>query len=331
MEAIPGPTELMVDYYINQISHISDSEQSVQADLYVSVQWQDIRLQFLPAPPTTSDFHEMKIWYPKLDLVYATDCSIDSDRFQVDGCVVRRWYRMRCKVSIALDLKLFPCDSQNLSIRFESGDYESNLLKISCYYDEKVRCSSRVTDIDKQGEWRFVGMYHTASTFVWEYDNLEYSVFQVDIILHRQTGFYMKKIGLIVALIWMMNWSIFFCDTSDIGNRLQVSITLALTAVAFQFVVIDTLPRVSYHTLIDKYMIVCFVTIASTVLESCVVFVGRKRKWSHSTIEAIDDLSLIVSIVFFIFFTFRSFMKVAVSHIHADNSYAKIKVNNMEQ
>jgi len=45
---------------------------------------------------------------------------------------------------------------------------------------------------------------------------------------------------------------------SNIGTRLNLLITLVLTAVAFSYVVFDNLPKVPYQTILDKYILSCY-------------------------------------------------------------------------
>ena len=45
----------------------------------------------------------------------------------------------------------------------------------------------------------------------------------------------------------------------EVSSRYDVLITLLLTVIAFQFVVTSYLPNISYLTLLDKYILFCFV------------------------------------------------------------------------
>jgi hypothetical protein len=55
------------------------------------------------------------------------------------------------------------------------------------------------------------------------------------------------------------------------GIRVRTSATGILTVVAYQFVAGQNLPRVGYLTLIDKIMVISFLLLAITVLESYIV------------------------------------------------------------
>ena len=62
--------------------------------------------------------------------------------------------------------------------------------------------------------------------------------------------------GLISVL--ELGLTVFGIGTNDLGARSQVSLTLLLTAVAYKFVIQETLPKVSYATMLDLYINFCF-------------------------------------------------------------------------
>ena len=52
------------------------------------------------------------------------------------------------------------------------------------------------------------------------------------------------------------------------GDRLSVSLTLMLTAVAYKFIVATLLPQISYLTLLDAYLLCCFALIILVCIEN---------------------------------------------------------------
>lgn len=80
--------------------------------------------------------------------------------------------------------------------------------------------------------------------------------------LWRKPGFYLSNVVLPIAILTLL--SPLSCaiesDGSSLGtaDRLGITLTLMLTAVAYKFVVASSLPQVSYQTLLDSYVLVCF-------------------------------------------------------------------------
>jgi hypothetical protein len=68
-----------------------------------------------------------------------------------------------------------------------------------------------------------------------------------------------------------LSWSIFWMSDERLAARSRIAATGVLTIVAFQFVVGEDLPRIAYLTLLDKIMIISFMILAVTVLQSMIV------------------------------------------------------------
>jgi hypothetical protein len=62
-----------------------------------------------------------------------------------------------------------------------------------------------------------------------------------------------------------------------LGRRAGVSVTGILTVIAYQFVVSEAIPRVSYLTVLDKVLLLSTLTIAATLLESLIVEAVQSR------------------------------------------------------
>lgn len=88
-------------------------------------------------------------------------------------------------------------------------------------------------------------------------------------------------------------------NPEDIGDRLSYTITQVLAVVAFQFVIGESLPRVSYLTIIDRYNIFIFISIMICCVEA--LFVGwYSHEWDVDTVEEIDHLCFICYFIYYI-------------------------------
>lgn len=56
-----------------------------------------------------------------------------------------------------------------------------------------------------------------------------------------------------------------------VGDRMAITLTLVLTTVAWKYVIADKLPKISYLTLFDWYIMAAFLFIAVTGIENVVV------------------------------------------------------------
>jgi len=68
-----------------------------------------------------------------------------------------------------------------------------------------------------------------------------------------------------------MRFAVFWMDDESLSSRLGVGFTGVLTVVAYQFIATDSLPKVSYITLMDSYIAFSFVVMVVTIFQSIVV------------------------------------------------------------
>jgi len=108
------------------------------------------------------------------------------------------------------------------------------------------------------------------------FEDRTYSQIVVNIAIQRRHAYYLSKILLFIAMIVIMSWCVFFFDQSDVGSRIGVVVTLFLAEVAFNFVLSSSLPKISYNTSLDQYLIVSYIYIFSSLVECVVVFVMQK-------------------------------------------------------
>jgi hypothetical protein len=71
---------------------------------------------------------------------------------------------------------------------------------------------------------------------------------------------------------WTITGSpVFWMERSSLGDRLSVSFIGILTAVAYQLVMSDAMPRIAYVTFMHGFLNVSFLTMSGTVVISLVV------------------------------------------------------------
>ncbi|KAF1330842.1 hypothetical protein FI667_g4865, partial [Globisporangium splendens] len=94
-----------------------------------------------------------------------------------------------------------------------------------------------------------------------------------EMMLQRRSAYYMTNVALPAAIITYLSF-VTYAPTQedgslmDMGNRLQVVVTLLLTDVTFKSMVASLIPQVSYFTTLDKYVFVCFIITCVVTLEN---------------------------------------------------------------
>ncbi len=93
----------------------------------------------------------------------------------------------------------------------------------------------------------------------------------MEIDVSRRFGFYIWKVLVPLFLLVAISWAVFWMIGDDLADRMSVSVTGILTVVAYQFIILDNLPRVSYFTLMDTVVTLSFGLMILTIVENVVV------------------------------------------------------------
>ena len=88
------------------------------------------------------------------------------------------------------------------------------------------------------------------------------------IVLERQSWQIVWVLLFPLVVLVSMAWSTFWLDPESISDRLNISFVGVLTIVAYQFVVIDNMPRNSYLTFTASLLLVSFLITSLTIPQS---------------------------------------------------------------
>lgn len=94
---------------------------------------------------------------------------------------------------------------------------------------------------------------------------------KVRLKMRRNYQVYLWNVVFFMMLLSGLSLCSFAVDAEDLGERLAIIITLLLTSVAYQSSVFSTLPNVPYLTLLDKYIVACFVFMCGITVETAML------------------------------------------------------------
>ncbi|XP_071494596.1 cys-loop ligand-gated ion channel-like [Diadema antillarum] len=179
--------------------------------------------------------------------------------------------RMRGTFKSKMRLKDFPFDYQNLTIELMS-DWPKEVIEFR--KDMTQKDSVRTVTFTGDQEWEL--MQHVNAAPVKEEIMSsgavnEYPLYNITLNVKRKPSYYMWNVALIMFLITPLAFTSFAVDWEAPGDRLSVTLTLLLTAVAFKFVVSQSLPNTSYQTLLDYYVLWCMIFLCLVVVQNAAV------------------------------------------------------------
>ena len=114
---------------------------------------------------------------------------------------------------------------------------------------------------------------------------LSYPGLRFVLCVHRRPGYYIVNVVMPTGLIVLLTGTQFQIAAEDVADRLSVSVTLLLTAVAFKLVTSTMTPAVAYLTLLDRYVgvssIIIFLAVgAAAVAGEIGATFDRAAAWS---------------------------------------------------
>ena len=92
------------------------------------------------------------------------------------------------------------------------------------------------------------------------------STFVISMDLQRRSFFIIRLVVLPLMAIVMLSWSVFWMDKSSLGDRISVSFIGILTAVSYQMLLGEILPRISYLTLMNGFLNISFMIMCLSVI-----------------------------------------------------------------
>jgi len=90
----------------------------------------------------------------------------------------------------------------------------------------------------------------------------------IRIPIERHSNYHLSHTMFPLFMIVCAAFGAFFVPIADVADRLSVSLTAMLTAVAFQFNVTSNLPDAGYNTAIDVYIMFAFLTLFAVIMEN---------------------------------------------------------------
>lgn len=269
-------TTIYTTVFITDIDEVDSANQSFVANVYVEFRWHDSRLATGDSPRTVAID---KAWNPRIQIVNQQHIfKTFPEIFEVskEGDVT---YRQRYwgNFSQPLDLKEFPLDSQQLEIQFVAVGYNKREVLFVQNPDEP----SGLADKLSVSEWK-VSHWSAEAIDYKPTKNVEpLSGFHLVVQADRNVRYYVIKIIIPLLMIVAMSWLVFWIDPKESGSQISVAITTMLTLIAYRFSIGALVPKVSYLTRLDYFILgstlMVFLTLLLVIVTSNLAKSGQAQ------------------------------------------------------
>ncbi|MGB0415874.1 MAG: hypothetical protein ACPGKS_03390 [Coraliomargarita sp.] len=239
-----------VAIYVIDVTKITGSEQSYEADISTLFRWKDERLAKAGAAKRIVPLS--KLWNPNIllaNLRNAKNSLPEELEIQEDGTVLYR-QRWTGSFSAQFDLKHFPNDVQSLPLLFVTRGYRDNEIELKPYPDLTGR-SKRLSITD----WQIGEISLSPTAYEIPELNISIPAIRAELPATRYVGYYLGTVFITAGIIVSMAWLVFWLDPSAHNPRVSVSVTSMLTLIAHRFVIQRELPKLPYLTSMDFFLL----------------------------------------------------------------------------
>lgn len=284
------PTEITVGAYLVDLYQIDDAEQTFSADLFFVMAWRDERLLNVDGRSLAGCRVGLEsVWAPRVWVINERQVSRslgDLVIIEPDG-VVEHQQRFQGVFTNRLDLRDFPLDGQTLVMQIVFGRVGTE--EISIVQDERTGAAAEFSIAD----WTVEGGSVTYEPFRLATSDQDIPQVTYRVEVRRNRAYYAQKVFLPLILIVCMSWAVFWIDPKLVPPQVGISTSAVLTLIAFLFSLAYTLPRLSYLTRADRFVMGATVLVFFAFGEA-LLSTGLAGRGREETALRIDRVSRIV-------------------------------------
>ncbi|MEE2681886.1 MAG: hypothetical protein VX641_05890 [Planctomycetota bacterium] len=257
--APPPPDEIIINLAIIDVSHIADREQTIELDFGTRVRWLQPELAD-PDAPAIRTLPLSEVDDPGLIVFNGRDLEqklADQVRVTPEGEVIHR-QRYQGTISAPMELHDFPFDEQTFSIqllplnqngrRLEFVGFKNYTLKGNTLpgwtFSRPTLSQPTITSLDGQRNFTILELTYTGT---------------------RVQTFFFWKLFLPLTLIVFMAYAVFWLDPTVLASQIAVATSSVFTLIAYNFALSHMLPRTSYLSRADYFVIGCTILVFSAL------------------------------------------------------------------
>jgi len=266
----PAPTGVTVSFLLSDINGVSETDQTFEFEGILTLRWKDQRQAFDTVEAGVSEkvyqgpyqFLEMyTAWWPQLTLAN------ESGGFNRQGQVLKITpdgsltyiEEINATAVTPMNLRRFPFDQQVFEVVFAVLGFSENEVQL-----ESGSSQFRASGVDLP-QWRFVDM-ETKNQAPETRGEALGSTYAVAIRMERNPGHLLRIVVLPLILLVMLSWSVFWMETSSVGDRMDISFIGILTVVAYQIIISDHMPKIAYFTLMSAFLYSTYLILAAAIV-----------------------------------------------------------------
>jgi hypothetical protein len=224
------------------------------------------------------------------------------------------------KFKTDFNYRSFPFDTQKIG--FGLINYDSNYFETWGHENITIRMQQKDPDLLLKRSSQTVSGWdlgdQTLEKYIQKIDeqNTHTSIANLSQELTRNSGYYVFKVIGPILIILIICWSVFWTSSKELESRLTVTIVCFLSLIAYNYVIDDELPKLSYLTLMDYIVLLSYVFAAVPSILS--IISHRYYQANNNEFLRIDRWAGIAGPILFIIFLYL--LTTTVASINIDHS-----------
>jgi hypothetical protein len=316
------PVEVRASFHLLDLQRIDDEAETFEFSGVLTLVWNDPRQAFDPAKDGVPEklyhgayqFDELApSWYPQVILANASQIPETQGillRVRPDGtCTLIQ--DLHAVAREELNLRRYPFDRQHLEAVFQVLGFNHGEVRLTGEAEPVTAETSRIS----VPQWRLRDVGGSFSDLHAPYlgKDRQASALVISIEVDRQAFFVVRLVLVPLLIIVGLSWCVFWMDRASLADRMSVSFVGLLTAVAYQAMISDIMPHISYITFINAFVSLSFLLMSATAGINLVVclcdrhghfekgdVIDRRCRW----IFPITHVSLILLAFLVLFFLY---------------------------
>lgn len=268
-----GPVEVRASFHLLDLQHIDDEAETFEFSGILTLVWKDARQAFDPAKEGVPEklyhgayqFDELSpSWYPQVILANASQVPDTQGillRVRPDGtCTLIQ--DLHAVAREELNLRRYPFDRQHLEAIFQVLGFNHGEVTLTGEMQPVTAETGRIS----VPQWRLISAGGDFTELQAPYlgRDTRAAALVVRLDVERQSFFVVRLVLIPLLIIVGLSWCVFWMDRASLADRMSVSFVGLLTAVAYQAMISDIMPHISYVTFINAFVSLSFLLMSAT-------------------------------------------------------------------
>lgn len=302
-----NPLVVSVSIHLNKIYDINSVNKTYMIDAYLVLSWHDASVpDWIHRNNETNIIYENEkfpetIMVPSFEFINILgNREIINKQLIVnpDNTLIYN-ERFHGRFTSEMDFHKYPNDKQCFTIQIESFSMEKKDLVFI-----NPQLFPKVLDPSYFEEWKILGKKDYVNEIVYHHLSTSkkgevFSRCNFEIFAQRKIEYYIWKVMLPIGILVVASWLVFW--VKDFANQLNISFTLMLTMVTFNFYTSSLLPTLPYNTFIELIIISGYISIFLTLIT--VIFTYAYSKNHKATIRINTFFKLFFPLLYILYIT----------------------------